>query len=275
MSIKVFSNIPALRAQEALRKTNRELGQTFERLSSGMRINRASDDAAGLSVADRLRADSRMANVAVRNINDGISLVSIYEGALNEITNVLTRMSELAKRFENGINSATQRSSLNAEFTALGSEINRIRSSTEFNNINPFMSGTVWIQAMSRDRDTQIPLFLDEVGSLNTVSESQLELYVDVTTTINQAMNDIGLVRADNSSRLEFAKNHMEILRENYSAADSTIRDADIAIEAAKLTYETIRQQAATAVLAQANQQPQIALQLLEAGFTKKEGKEK
>jgi flagellin len=262
LPITIFSNLPALRAQGELRKHTAGLTQSYERLSSGMRINRAKDDAAGLAIAERLRADTRMASVAIRNINDGLSLVSIYEGALNEITNILFRMSELAMQAKNGTLTEEQLSPLNAEFVALGSEINRIKSTTAFNDINPFNSGTIWIQAMSKDRDTQIPILLSGVTETDSVVETSDVKYV-AQGAIKEAMNQIGEVRAYNASRLEFASNHMTMLRENFSAADSQIRDTDVAAEAAELVKQQILQQAAAAILAQANIQPQFALRLL------------
>lgn len=272
MPITIFSNIPALRAQEALRKNTQALTQTYERLSSGMRINRAKDDAAGLSIAERLRADAKMASVAIRNINDGLSLVSVYQSALGEITNILQRMSELANQSRNGTITPEQRSPLNAEFVALGSEINRIKSTTEFNDIKPFMSGTVWIQAMSKDQNGQIPIFLTEIDGLREVAELNIsDPYSNQLEQISNAIEAVGISHADGSSRLEFAKNNITIMRENFSAAESQIRDADIAVESANLVRLQILQEASIAILAQANQQSQLALQLLSSIGKKKD----
>ena len=135
MPITIFTNIPSLRAQEQLRRSTLDLEGTYTRLSSGLRINKASDDAAGLAVAENLRADQRIANVAIRNTNDGLSLVSVAENALAQITNILTRMGELATQKLNGTISAVQVSPLFNEYRSLGSEINRIIQVSKFNGI--------------------------------------------------------------------------------------------------------------------------------------------
>jgi flagellin len=135
MAVTINTNIAALNAQRRLGSTTQQLTKTFERLSSGLRIVRASDDAAGLAIADSLRADQRIASVAIRNANDGVSLISIADGALSEIGNVLTRMAELAEQSANGTLSVTQRSALSSEFVALSSEIQRIAETTEFNGL--------------------------------------------------------------------------------------------------------------------------------------------
>ena len=147
MSLTINTNIAALNAQRRLGNSTGNLRQSFERLSSGLRIVRARDDAAGLAIADSLRADQRIANVAVRNANDGISLISIADGALGEIGNVLTRMAELAEQSANGTLSTTQRSALDQEFRALGSEVERIAQTTSFNNLQLLSGGaTVSLQ---------------------------------------------------------------------------------------------------------------------------------
>jgi len=144
MAITIGSNIVSLQAQRRLGTASELLSQTFERLSSGQRINKASDDAAGLAIADSLRADQRIASVAIRNANDGISTINIADSALGEIGNVLTRLAELAEQSANGVFSTSQRNALQNEFTALGSEIERIAVTTQFNGV-ALLSGSASI----------------------------------------------------------------------------------------------------------------------------------
>ena len=141
MPITINSNIASLQAQRRLGIASESLNATYERLSSGQRINKASDDAAGLAIADSLRADQRVAQVAVRNANDGISTVAIADGALSEIGNVLSRLAELSEQSANGTFSTTQRSALQNEFSALGSEVERIAVTTKFNGVNLLSGG--------------------------------------------------------------------------------------------------------------------------------------
>ena len=141
MAITINTNIAALNAQRRLGNTTSQLQKSYERLSSGLRIVRASDDAAGLAIADSLRADQRIAGVAIRNANDGISLISIADGALSEIGNVLSRLAELSEQSANDVLTTTQRSALDAEFKALGSEVERIAITTSFNGLNLLSGG--------------------------------------------------------------------------------------------------------------------------------------
>src|ERR1700754_2050665 len=141
MPITINSNVASINTQRRLGSSTGELRKTFEKLSSGLRINRASDDAAGLAIADNLRADGRVASVAIRNANDGISLISIADGALDQIGNVLGRMAELAEQSSNGTLGTNQRAALDSEFKALGSEIDRIAATTTFNGKNLISGG--------------------------------------------------------------------------------------------------------------------------------------
>ena len=141
MPITINTNVASLNAQRRLGQSTGQLQRTFERLSSGLRIVRASDDSAGLAIADSLRADQRIASVAIRNANDGISLISIADGALSEVGSVLSRMAELAEQSANGVLTVVQRSALNNEFFALGSEIERISATTEFNGLRLLSGG--------------------------------------------------------------------------------------------------------------------------------------
>lgn len=286
MGLVLSSNIASLKAQRQLSLTTERLGRTFERLSSGLRINRPSDDPAGLALADDLRADARIAAVAVRNANDGISQTSIADAALEEISNILTRMSELAEQSANGTYSTSQRSALASEFLALGSEIDRIARTTEFNGVNLLSSsGNTTIQVGldgTSDSTITIGAVLGTLASLGLSSSGSSALTYSITgdttlaaqsaaqlalSALDQALNTVTTTRGvlgAAESRLNSAISYMTVARENFIAAESRIRDADIAQEVAEMVRLQTLQQAATAVLAQANLQPQVVLKLLE-----------
>ncbi|HMO18211.1 MAG TPA: flagellin [Oligoflexia bacterium] len=283
MALTINTNIAALNAQRRLGASTSELRQTFERLSSGLRIIRARDDASGLAIADTLRADQRVASVAIRNANDGISLISIADGALNEIGNVLQRMAELSEQSANGTLSSTQRSALDQEFRALGSEVSRISETTSFNGLQ-LISGSASIAlqvGFDSSTNSQIQFSgvngtLESLGlatagskvltfSLNAAvggQQAALSALDAVKTAIGSLTANRGTLGAA-ESRLNVAINNLQVARENFSSAESQIRDVDVAEEAARLTRLNILQQAGAAVLAQANQQPALALALL------------
>lgn len=285
MAITLGSNIASLRAQNRLGKTDQAINKTFERLSSGLRINSASDaPAEGAIVAD-LSSKIRVGQVAIRNANDGISTVAIADGALSEIGNVLERLAELAQQSANGTFSAIQRSAIQSEFSALGSEVERIAQTTEFNGVKVLSNGgTVTLQvgfdstANSRISFTNVLGTLEGIGlavsgssvltysvidSSNDLSQSAARLALDA---VNAAIQSVAQVRGGlgaTESRLRLAISNLGVARENFAAAESRIRDLDIAEEAANLTRLTILQNAGAAVLAQANQAPALALKLL------------
>ncbi len=279
MAITLGSNIISLQAQRRLSDASLRLNEVFERLSSGQRINKASDDAAGLAIADSLRADQRLASVAIRNANDGVSVVAIADGALGQISAILTRMAELAEQSANGVFSNEQRSALQNEFVALGSEIQRIADTTVFNGVN-LLSGnaTITLQiGLDNSLDSRLTISnvqaqLQNIGlaaanskalnrSISTQDAAQTAL-----STVKEAIASVSAIRGNlgaAESRLRVAITNLSVARENFAAAESRIRDADVAAEAAELTRLTILQQAGAAVLAQANQQPSLALALL------------
>lgn len=285
MAITINNNIASLNAQRRLGESTNSLNKAFEKLSSGLRITRASDDAAGLAIADTLRADQRIASVAVRNANDGISLVSIADGALNEIGSVLARMAELAEQSANGVLNTTQRSAIDTEFQALGSEIQRIADTTEFNGLSLLSGGMeVSLQVGFDSAETSRIAFSGVQGTLNSLglagaNSSQLIYSLNAgSETLGQAAarNALDAVKGAISSlttnrgnlgaaesRLVVAINTLQVAKENFASAESQIRDVDVASEAANLTRLNILQQAGSAVLAQANQQPALALSLI------------
>lgn len=285
MSISINTNDSSLKVQLKLSSTTRQLGQVFERLSSGVRINHAADDSAGLAVADKLRADAAIAGQAVRNANDGISLVSIADSALAEISDVLTRMQELAQQSANGTLTTAQRSSLATEFVSLGSEVHRISHTTSFNSIS-LLSGTSDISlqiGLDSTSNSQVTVNGVETTlaalSLATTDTSALTYSVNAASVAgaqNASLNALTALQAalttvttnrgklgGAESRLGYAVSLLQTQRENFLEAEGHIRDADVADEAAKLVRLQILQQAGTAVLAQANQRPSLALQLL------------
>ena len=285
MPLTLGSNISSLKAQRTLAISTDRLAQTYERLSSGQRINRASDDAAGLAIADSLKAAARVAQVAVRNANDGISTIAIADSALGEIGNVLSRLAELSEQSANGVFSTVQRSALQNEFTALGSEIERIATTTEFNGVRllsgggelvlqvGFSSGSTSRISYTGVQGTLQALGLAAAGvsalsySISGINiaegQSASRLALDA---INAAIGSLASTRGvlgATESRLQVAINNLSVARENFLSAESRIRDVDVASEAAELTRLGILQQAGASVLAQANQQPQLALSLL------------
>ena len=284
MSITIGSNISSLKAQRQLTKSTSSLSSTYSKLSSGMRINKASDDAAGLAIADSLKADQKIASVAIRNANDGISSIAIADGALSQVSDVLTRLAELAEQSANGVYSTDQRSALQNEFSALGSEIQRIALTTEFNGVKLLSGGAgITLQVgFDSNADSQISIrnvtgTLESLGIGNSVGamtysicgatiEAGQSASRAALDAVNNAIGSLAATRGNLGaveSRLTVTINNLEVAKENFASAESQIRDVDVANEAAELTRLNILQQAGASVLAQANQQPGIALSLL------------
>jgi flagellin len=284
MSINIRTNIASLNAQRNLGSSTARLNQAYERLSSGLRINKARDDAAGLAIAESLKADAAIASVAIRNASDGISIISIADQAIGQISNVLTRLAELAEQSANGVFSEEQRLALQNEFTALTSEIDRIAQTTEFNGL-PLLSGSGSVTFQigfdgsenSRISYNGVEATLNSIGlasadgtvsfsiAAGNIAASQ-EASRQALDAINSAIASMTTNRGTlgaTEARLEVAINNLLVARENFKAAESRIRDVDVASEAAELTRLNILQQAGAAILAQANAQPQLALQLL------------
>jgi len=284
MAISIGSNITSLQAQRRLDLTGRHLSDSFDKLSSGYRINSGADDAAGLAIAESLKAQSRIAGQAIRNTNDGISTIAIADGALGEVGNILARLAELASQSANGTLSTTQRSVVSNEFVALSSEIERIAAVTEFNGIK-LLSGTsqITIQVGTGSGASSQIGYQNQLATLAGIglgnSSGALTYSINGTSdaaaataarlaldAVYSAIYSVGAARGTLGgveSRLSTAIANLGVARENLVAAESRIRDVDVAEEAANLTRLNILQQAGTAVLAQANQLPSLALQLL------------
>jgi len=275
MSLYVNTNVSALNAQRQLFDVSNSLSTSFERLSSGFRINSAADDAAGLQISDRMTSQVQGLNQAVRNANDAISLSQTAEGALNETTTALQRIRQLAVQSQNGINSSADRVSLQKEVSALKAEISRISTDTQFNGVNilngsfsaAFLVGANSNQTISVNLSTANGASLGASGlGVGTVDISTAGGASTALTAIDDAISSIGGTRADLGAlqnRFQSTIRNLSNISENISAARSRIRDTDFAAETADLTRNQIIQQASTTVLSQANQRPQAALQLL------------
>jgi len=270
MGLRVNTNIFSLTAQRNLSSVSERLGGNFSRLSSGLRIASAADDAAGLGISERMRSQIRGLGQASRNAQDGISLAQTAEGALNEVSNNLTRMRELAIQAANGTLSTDDRAVIDTEFQALVEEIDRIAGETTFN-------GVALLNATA-DVDIQVGLDSGDIIAVSTQNVTTTTLGIDAEDTtsatnasdalalIDDAINSVNTSRGAlgaSVNRLNSTFRSIQNTREGLSAAESRIRDVDVAMETADLTRNSILQQAAVSILAQANQQPQLALTLL------------
>lgn len=285
MAINIRTNVPSLIAQRNLDNSTSKLNTSYERLSSGLRINRARDDAAGLAIAEALKSDARVAAVGIRNASDGISIISIADQAIGQIGNVLGRLAELAEQSANGVYGNVQRSALANEFNALASEIERIAFTTTFNGLRLLSGGgsvvfQVGFDAASTSQVsyTGVAATLAALGLATNGSSALVYSIIDSTDIASQSASRLALDAINAAivsvtrnrgqlgaaeSRLEVTISNLQVARENFKAAESRIRDVDVAAEAAELTRVNILQQAGAAILAQANSQPQLALQLL------------
>ena len=266
MAQTINTNVLSLNSQRHLSNSQADLSRSVERLSSGLRVNSARDDAAGLAISARMEAQTRGADVAMRNANDGISLAQTAEGALNEVGNMLQRMRELAVQAANGTNSSSDRANLDAEYQALDTEITRLASTTDFN-------GLAILDADAGAQTFQIGANKGDTLDITTVALTNVGGDILNVTNSEKALDDIDLAidtvaadRADYgaaSSRFSSAINNLQIMSENTSAARGRIMDADFAVETANMTRASILQQAGTAMVAQANQLPNGVLSLL------------
>jgi len=284
MPVRIFNNIPSLNAQRILGLNNDRLAVSVERISSGIRINRAADDAAGLAISEALRSDIRALRQAVRNANDGISLINVTEGALNEQSSILIRLRELSSQASTGTVGSVERQTIQLEFDALRLEIDRITNTTAFNGqklvdgslASTVSSGSQILIQVGLDSGVDSRINLNTQVNLTAVNASSL-LIADLSVTtaagaltaldvINNAISSITQSRGKVGAvqnRLVRTISNLSITVENLQAAESSIRDADIAEEVAVLTRNQILVQAATAMVGQANLIPQSVLQLL------------
>lgn len=278
MGLFVNTNVSSLNAQRQLFDSGSRLNVSFERLSSGFRINRAADDAAGLQITDRLTSQVQGLNQAVRNANDAISLTQTAEGALAETTNALQRIRQLAIQSQNGINTSADRVALQKEVSALKSEISRISTTTQFAGVE-LLDGnysSAFLVGANAGQTISVNLSATNIGGIDgfsatglgigTLSVSSITGASGAISDIDSAISAIGGVRADLGAlqnRFQSTIRNLSNISENVAGARSRIRDTDFATETAELTRNQIIQQASTTVLSQANQRPQAALQLL------------
>ncbi|MBF0191890.1 MAG: flagellin FliC [Magnetococcales bacterium] len=272
MSFSIATNVTSLTAQRNLMRSTHALTNTFQRLSSGLRINSAKDDAAGMAISTRMTAQIRGLNQAVRNANDGISMMQVTEGALDETTNSLQRMRELSVQAANGTLSSSDRMDLQKEVNQLLAEIDRIASQTEFNNQSLLNGDWETARAFHVGPDNGQNISMSVKGAtatklgVNGLLISTATAANTALATLDSALDSVSDIRAHLGAfqnRFEMVIANLSNVSENTAASRSRIMDADIANESAELTRNSILQQAGTAILAQANQQPQIALQLL------------
>ena len=292
MALLVNTNIASLTAQRNLAQSTTALGKTFQRLSSGLRVNSSADDSAGLAISDRMSASIRGLNQAVRNANDTISVIQIAEGAMWETTNALQRMRELAVQAANDTYTHQDRQDLQKELNQLVSEINRIADTTEFNNqlliqgsfsggkifqvgantnqtlivsITTMRASALGVDTEAAGTDVGILASFGQGGSVAGANNNQSAANSAIQL-IDNAIDSVTSMRAvlgAHQNRFEAVISNLSSMSLNTSQAKSRILDADMAAETAELTQNNILQQAGTAILAQANQQPSIILQLL------------
>ena len=275
----INTNVSALNAQAALMKNSRTMSTAMEQLSTGNRINEASDDAAGMAIGTSMTAQVRGLNQAVRNLNDGVNLLQTAEGALTETTNMLQRMRELAVQSASGTYSTTQRSYLATEFLALGSQIENIASQTTWNGYTVLTgttggttAGTFSFQAGQTSGQTidvaigAMTLSALGITATNAAGVSTAASASAAIASIDSAINTVNSQRATIGAavnRMTYAADNITNISANVSASRSTIMDTDYATASTNLSKAQIIQQASTAMLAQANQQPQTVLALL------------
>lgn len=278
MGLRINTNVASLNAQRNLGSTRINMNKSLEKLSSGQRINRAGDDAAGLAISENLKAQIKGLGQAQRNAEDGVSLVQIAEGALGEVSNILIRLRELSVQAASDTIGGTERKFLNVEFEQLTSEVDRIANSTEFNRV-PLLNGTgavFDIQIGTRNDPISDRLTFDASSAdvnvaalgLNLASVSDKISAQNSLTSIDQAIISVSGIRADFGAlqnRLQSTVNNIQVSVENLASANSRVRDTDVAAETAELTKQNILMQAGTSVLAQANSSTNSALSLIQA----------
>jgi flagellin len=277
MGMQINTNLAANNAYRNLSNTQNDLSKSLEKLSSGLRINRAGDDAAGLAISEGLKSQVNGMGVAARNAQDGISVIQTAEGSLNEVHSILQRVRDLAVQAGNDSNDAKSRDAIAAEVTALGAELTRIGESTNFNGIK-LANGdntdlTFQVGAGSTAAEDQISVSLTNVSTIGaavttlaTAGFADSAASLTTIAALDGHIQDVSTSRASlgaDQNRFESVIKNLNVSKENLSAANSRIRDTDMAEEMVKFTKSNILSQAGTAMLAQANQSGQGVLQLL------------
>lgn len=279
MAMTIATNVASINAQRKLGETQNSLNTSMQRLSSGLRVNSAKDDAAGLAIAERMEAQMRGMNVAVRNGNDAISLAQTAEGALGKIGESLQRMRELAVQAANATNSSTDRANLSQEYSQLGNEVKRVLQATTFNSQallnsssalsfqvgagNNQTTDRVSIQLTDLSSSTSLAYAIETLGGIGGTTATSAQAAIDA---LDKAINEVTSQRAvfgGAQSRFESIVSQLQVAAENQAASRGRIMDADFAVETANLSRTQILQQAGSAMVAQANQMPQQVLSLL------------
>ena len=284
MALKIFNNPASINAQRLLAQNSERLAKSVERISSGVRINKASDDAAGLAVSESLRSDIRAMRQAMRNANDGISMINVTEGALNEQSSILIRLRELASQSSTGTVGSTERQTIQLEFNSLRNEVDRITQSTTFNGqglidgalASGIAAASQVVLQIGINSNSNSQINLNEEMNLSAITSTALSIQNLSLTSIDSALTALASLNTAISSvaqgrgkvgavqnRLTRTIANLSVTIENLQAAESSIRDADIAEEIAELTRNQILVQSATAMVGQANMIPQSILQLL------------
>jgi flagellin len=261
MGLRINQNIAAQNAYRNLSVTDGQMSKALEKLSSGFRINRAADDAAGLAISEGLRSQVGGLKTGVKNAQDGVSVAQTAEGALTEVHAMLQRMNDLAVQHQNGVQNSDSLSALEEEFDALQTEITRITDNTKFNGVDLFDGSTLTFQVGYDSADT---IDIDNPDVANDAALGALD--INDSTTVQDAITSVSTMRANLGAvqnRFEHAINSLNVAIENLSASEGRIRDTDMAQEMVSFTRAQILSQAGTAMLAQANQAPQGVLQLL------------
>ena len=264
MSLRINNNVEAFNAHRQLVATSDRASKSMERLSSGYRINRAADDAAGLAISEKLRGQIRGLSQAQRNAQDGVSLVQTAEGSLNEVHSMLQRVRELAVQYSNGTLSTSDKAAITAEAAQLASEIERIGTTTNFNGIKLLdgSASTVSFQVGANDNDLITVTTASLGGKVGSIDVSA----TNAISAIDAAIGNVSTLRSTFGAvqnRLEHTLNNISTYQENLTASESRIRDVDMASEMVEFSKDQILQQAGTSMLAQANQAPQAVLSLL------------
>ena len=274
MALNIQTNVAALQAGQSVTRNQKALMGSFNKLSSGYRVNTAADDAAGLAISESMKSQIRSFTVAERNAADGISMAQTAEGALGEVHNVMGRMRELAMQAANGSLSQTDRGFINTEFGLLGSEIDRIQGSTKFNGNALISNGAstsvtfqVGLNDAANDKISVNFNGLDLSGVTGaSVDGTDSTNALAALSAIDQGISDVSAARSNfgaNMNKLDVATNNIQTMRLNLTAANSRIRDVDVAEESSAMARNQVLSQASISVLAQSNQLPQLAFGLI------------
>jgi len=271
MALRINTNVAAINAHRQLLGTEAKLNSSMEKLSSGYRINRASDDAAGLAIANRLRANVRSLTVASRNVNEAKSLLNIAEGAASQIESILERMKELATQAASDNTSTTDKAKLNAEYQQLIQEIDRIVDDTDYQGtalLDGTFTGTFQVGSGDTSGVDTLTVSIDALDSATLTADGDLTTAANATTelgAVDDAIDSLSTVLGNigaGMNRLDYTYANIQVTIENFSASESVIRDADMAAEMVTFTKNQILLQAGTAMLAQANMSTQNVLSL-------------